>query len=65
MQQRRFDEAESEFRNALGLAPDFAPLMEDLGSTLAQQRKFDDAILQFEQAIAHDEDTTMAPPHPA
>ena len=54
MQQRRYEEAEAEFGNALELAPGFAPLMEELGSALAQQGKFDEAIAQFRQAIGLD-----------
>lgn len=51
MQQRRFGEAETQLKIAIGLAPDFPPLSEDLGSALAQQRKFEEAIPFFEQAV--------------
>ena len=51
MQQRRFGEAEAQFKIAIELAPDFPPLAEDLGSALAQQRKFEEAIPLFEQAV--------------
>lgn len=54
MQQRRFGEAETPLKLALGLAPDFPPLSEDLGSALAQQRKFKQAIPLFEQAVRQD-----------
>ncbi len=51
MQQRRFDEAETQFKLAIAMAPDFPALAEDLGSALAQQHKFEEAIPLFEQAI--------------
>ena len=54
MQQRRFGEAETQFKIAIELAPDFPPLAEDLGSALAQQRKFEEAIPLFEQAVRQD-----------
>ena len=54
MEQKRFGEAESQFRIAIELASDFAPLSEDLGSALAEQHKFEEAIPLFEQAVRQD-----------
>ncbi len=54
MQQRRYEEAEAEFRRAIELAPGYPPLSEDLGSALAQQQKFEEAIPLFEQAVRLD-----------
>ncbi|NIL94638.1 MAG: tetratricopeptide repeat protein, partial [Woeseiaceae bacterium] len=48
------EEAEAQFKRALELAPEFAPLSEDLGSALAQQRRYDEAIPLFEQAVRLD-----------
>ena len=39
--QSRLDDAETTLRRALGAKPDFAPLHEDLGALLVQQRRFD------------------------
>jgi len=58
MQQRRFAEAETQFRAAFELAPDYPRLSEDLGSALAMQRKFEEAIAQFELAIRQDPEAT-------
>ncbi|MCH7537632.1 MAG: sulfotransferase [Proteobacteria bacterium] len=60
MQQRRFGEAETQFKIALELAPDFPPLAEDLGSALARQRKFAEAIPLFEQAVRLDPELANA-----
>ncbi len=54
IQQRRFDEAETQLKIAIELAPDFPPLSEDLGTALARQRKFEEAIPHFEQAVRQD-----------
>ena len=54
MQQRRFVDAEAPLKIAHGLAPDFPPLAEDLGSALAQQRKYEEAIPLFQQAVRQD-----------
>jgi len=51
MQQQKFGDAEATLKIAIELAPDFPPLSEDLGSALAQQRKFEEAIPLFEQAV--------------
>ena len=61
MQQRRFEEAETQFKVAIKLAPDFPPLSEDLGSALAQQRKFEEAIPLFEQAVRQDPEARECP----
>ena len=60
MQQQRFDEAETQLKIAIELAPDFPPLSEDLGSALAQQRKYEEAIPLFEQAVRLDPGLTNA-----
>ena len=60
MQQRRFGEAETQLKIAIGLAPDFPPLSEDLGSALAQQHKFEEAIPFFEQAVRQDPELANA-----
>lgn len=54
MEQRRFAEAETQFKMAIELAPDFPPLAEDLGSALSVQHKFEEAIPLFEQAVRQD-----------
>ncbi|NCF73014.1 MAG: tetratricopeptide repeat protein [Gammaproteobacteria bacterium] len=60
MQQRRFAEAETQFKLAIELAPDFPRLSEDLGSALAQQRKLDEAIPFFQRAVQLDPEMASA-----
>jgi len=60
MEQRRFAEAETQFKIAIELAPDFPRLSEDLGSALARQRKFEEAIPLFERAVQQDPEMASA-----
>jgi tetratricopeptide (TPR) repeat protein len=60
MEQRRFEEAGTQFKKALELAPDSPRLAEDLGSALARQRKFEEAIPFFEQAVRRDPEAANA-----
>ena len=60
LMQQRFGAAETPLKIAIEMAPDFAPLVEDLGSVLAQQRKFAEAIPLFEQAVRQDPKLTSA-----
>ena len=60
MGQRRFKEAEAQFRSAKALAPHFAPLSEDLGNALAKQHKYDKAVPHLEEAIRLDPDLASA-----
>jgi tetratricopeptide (TPR) repeat protein len=53
-------EAEAQLRLALAQAPDFAPLIEDLGTALAMQEKFEEAIPCFELAIRKDKGLASA-----
>lgn len=48
---QRFDEADREIRFALDLAPDYAPLREDLGSLRALQGDMEAAIRCFRKAL--------------
>jgi tetratricopeptide (TPR) repeat protein len=54
LQQRRYDEAETQLKIAIELAPDFPPLSEALGTALSQQSKHEEAIPLFERAIVLD-----------
>jgi len=51
MKQKRLPESEKQIRFALSLDKNFPQLYEDLGSVLAFQSKFDEAISAFEKAI--------------
>jgi tetratricopeptide (TPR) repeat protein len=51
MKQNRLPEAEERLRFALSLDAEFPQLHEDLGSVLALQSKFSEAIPEFERAI--------------
>ena len=51
MKQNRLTEAEERLRFALALDPDFPQLHEDLGSVLAMQGRFEDAVPVLERAI--------------
>ena len=54
IQQQRDREAAEKIRFAIDLAPDFAPLHEDLGGALAADGKLDEAISSLEKAIRLD-----------
>jgi tetratricopeptide (TPR) repeat protein len=60
VEQRRFEEAETQFKLAIGHAPDFAPLAAELGSVLAKQHKYDEAVPHYETAIRLDPELTSA-----
>jgi len=60
MQQKRFGDAETTLKMASELAPDFPRLSEDLGSALAQQRQFEEAIPLLEQAVRQDPSVATA-----
>ncbi len=51
MSQNRLPEAEERLRFALTLDPKFPQLHEDLGSVLAMQERFEEAIPELERAI--------------
>ena len=51
MRQQRFGEAEKTLKMAHELAPDFPHLSEDLGSALAVQGRFEEAIPFFREAV--------------
>jgi tetratricopeptide (TPR) repeat protein len=46
------EEAAKKYGEAIAADPDFAPAYNDLGVTLAEQERFDDAIEQFSKAAA-------------
>src|SRR5688572_23778579 len=52
--QSRLDEAETPLRRALAPRPEFAPLHEDLGGVLVDQRRYDDAIQVLTTALKLD-----------
>ena len=51
MKQARYAEAEQTVRLAISLKPGFPHLHEDLGSILALQQRFEEAVPCFEEAI--------------
>ena len=51
---REFDKAEAEFRKSVNAAPSRALGYSNLGSSLMEQKKWDDAISMFDKAVALD-----------
>jgi protein O-mannosyl-transferase len=50
-QQRRADEAITQFQKALEIQPDYAEARYDLGTVLIQQGRLDEAILQLQKSL--------------
>ena len=57
---REFDKAEAEFRKSIDAAPANALGYNNLGSSLIEQKKSDEAIIVLEKAVALDPTLTIA-----
>jgi predicted Zn-dependent protease len=58
--QRKMDEAIESFKNAIGLRPDLAPILVELGETYFQMGDFDKAISVLTSALTLEPDQPMA-----
>jgi tetratricopeptide (TPR) repeat protein len=57
---REFDKAEAEFRKSIDAAPTRALGYSNLGSSLNEQKKWDEAIIVLEKAVALDPNLVIA-----